>query len=183
MTGQARVRRLDSAEVEVFRPQFIGLYREVYAEPPYHEGEEHVAAYVDRFVEESARPGFTLVIAEIKSELVGYAYGHSLHPDEWWPDADYEPDQVKGRSKFTVIELAIRKPHRGQGIGTALMKALLTGRPEELATLCSNPAAPARRIYQYWGWQPVARAHPAGIPPMDILILPIRTEQAKDWTL
>ena len=172
MTGQPRIRRLGSADLESYRPQFIDLYREVYAEPPYLETEEHVAAYVERFANESAQPGFALVVAEIDADLAGYAYGHSFPADEWWSDADHEPVEVKGRTKFAVIEWAVRKPYRQQGIGAALMRTLLAGRPEDFATLCSNPAAPARQIYQRWGWRPVARAYPPGIPPMDVLLLP-----------
>lgn len=182
MTGQPHIHRLGSADLQRYRPHFVDLYREVYAEPPYLETEEHVAAYMQRFAEESFRPGFSLVIAEIGTEVVGYAYGHSFPADEWWPEADYQPIQTKGRAKFAVIELAVRKPHRGKGIGTQLMKTLLDGRPEELATLCSNPAATARQMYQRWGWQPVAIAHPTGIPPMDVLVLRLREATHPDTT-
>jgi GNAT superfamily N-acetyltransferase len=174
VTGEPHIRRLGSADLQRYRPLFVDLYREVYAEPPYLETEEHVAAYEQRSAEESCRPGFALVIAEIGTEMVGYAYGHSLSADEWWPEADHEPVEAKGRTKFAVIELAVRKSYRGRGIGMRLMKTLLDGRPEQLATLCSNPAAPARQIYQRLGWRPVAIAYPPGIPPMDVLVLPLR---------
>lgn len=174
MTGEPHIRRLGSADLQRYRPHFVDLYREVYAEPPYLETEERVAAYVQRFAEESSRPGFALVIAEIGTEVVGYAYGHAFSADEWWPEADHEPIATKGRTKFAVIELAVRKPHRGKGIGAQLVTTLLDRRPEHLATLCSNPAAPARQIYQRWGWQPVAIAYPPDIPPMDVLVLRLR---------
>lgn len=174
MTGQLHIRRLDAADLPRYRPYLIDLYREVYAEPPYLETDEHVAAYIQRFAEESSQPGFALVIAKTDTEVVGYAYGHAFPADEWWPDTDHEPIETKGRTKFAVIELAVRKPHRGQGLGTQLMTALLDRRPEHLATLCSNPAAAARYIYQHWGWQPVATAYPPGIPPMDVLVLQLR---------
>jgi len=169
VTDQIHIRHLDSAHLQRYRPHLVDLYREVYAEPPYLETEEHVAAYVQRFAEESSRPGFALVVAEVSTEMVGYAYGHSFGADEWWPEADHEPIDAKGRTKFAVIELAVRKPHRGRGIGTQLMNTLLDGRPEHLATLCCNPAATASQMYQRWGWQPVAIAYPTGIPPMDVL--------------
>lgn len=176
MTAQPHIRHLSTADLDSYLPKFIDLYREVYAEPPYLETEEHVTAYVERFADESSQPGFSLVTAQIDAELIGYAYGHSFGPDEWWPDTDDEPTEAKGQTKFVICELAVRRQHRGKGIGTALMKTLLDGRNEDLATLCSNPAAPARRIYQRWGWRPVARAYPANIPPMDILLLPLRQQ-------
>jgi GNAT superfamily N-acetyltransferase len=182
VTGQPRIRRLGLADLESYRTRFIDLYREVYAEAPYLETEEHVAAYVERFADESARPGFALVVAEVDSDLVGYAYGHSFPTNEWWSDADHEPVEVKGRTKFAVIELAVRRPYRRQGIGADLIRTLLAGRPEKFATLCSNPAAPARQIYQRWGWRPVARAHPPDIPPMDVLLLPLQTHESTAMT-
>jgi GNAT superfamily N-acetyltransferase len=174
------VSRLDHAEVTRRAPEFIDIYREVYAEPPYHEGDNHVAAYASRFAEESNGPGFTLVAAEASRELVGYAYGLTLAPHEWWTDADHEPAQVHGRAKFAVMEFAVRKAHRGRGIGTALMTALLADRPEPFATLCANPAAPARRIYHRWGWRPVALARPPDIPTMDVLLLHLRQPETID---
>lgn len=174
MTDQTHIRHVDAADLDSYRPRFIDLYREVYAEPPYFETEEHVTTYIERFADESARSGFALVVAETDTDLVGYAYGHSFPAGEWWHEADHEPVEVRGRAKFAVIELAVRRSYRGRGVGTALMKNLLDGRPEELATLCSNPAAPARQIYQRWGWRPVARAYPPSIPPMDVLVLPLR---------
>ncbi|GAB3805981.1 GNAT family N-acetyltransferase [Micromonospora zhanjiangensis] len=171
MNAQLCVRRLGPADLRRYRPRFLDLYREVYSEPPYSETEEHVAAYAERFVEESARSGFAVVVAESGTELAGYAYGHSFAADDWWQDADQEPAETKGCTKFAVMELAVRRPCRGRGVGTRLMGALIDGRPEQLATLCSNPAAPARQIYHRWGWQPVAVAHPPNIPPMEILVL------------
>ena len=68
------------------------------------------------------------------------------------------------------LEFIVTRAERGKGIGTALMTALLADRPERYATLCANPAAPARRIYQRWGWRSVATVHPPTMGAMDVLL-------------
>lgn len=159
--------------------EFAELYREVYAEPPYYEGEEHVAAFLERFADELRSLGFSLVAAETDGELVGYAYGLSFEPDQWWDDSDPQPAELRGYPKFAVMEFVVRKQHRGKGIGRALISALLTDRTEPFATLCANPAAPAHQIYRHWGWRLVGRAHPPDIATMDILLRPLRSDDAR----
>lgn len=173
------LRQLTREEGAQRSAEFAELYREVYAEPPYHEGEEHVAAFLERFADESRGLGFSLVVAETDGELLGYAYGLSFEPDQWWDDADPQPAEVRSHPKFAIMEFVVRKQHRGQGIGRALMSALLTDRTEPFATLCANPAAPARQIYRHWGWRHVGRAHPPDIATMDILIRSLRSEDVR----
>ena len=62
------VRLLTPAEVARRTDEFVDLYRKVYAEPPYHEGEEQVAGFVERFAVESGDPGFTVVAARTVAE-------------------------------------------------------------------------------------------------------------------
>jgi GNAT superfamily N-acetyltransferase len=111
------------------------------------------------------------VAAELGEDLVGYAYGIPFAADGWWTEADHEPAEVHGRPAFAVMEFIVRRDHRGRGVGTALMAALLADRSEPYATLCANPAAPARQIYHHWGWGAVALAHPPQLPPMDVLLI------------
>jgi GNAT superfamily N-acetyltransferase len=166
------VRLLTPAETSRRTGEFVDLYREVYAEPPYHEGEEQVAGFVERFAAESGNPGFTVVAAEDGGGgLVGYAYGVAFDPDQWWDDADTYPPGLRGLSKLAIMELAVRAPLRGKGIGTALMAALRRARPEPCWTLCAHPASVARRIYDRWGWRQVTYARPPGMPVLDVLIL------------
>ena len=142
----------------------------IYSSPPYREGAEHVAAFVARFRAETAAEGFALVAAERSGRMVGFAHGVSCGPDGWWRDADQEPEEIRGLATFAVLEFIVTRAERGKGIGTALMTALLADRPERYATLCANPAAPARRIYQRWGWRSVATVHPPTMGAMDVLL-------------
>lgn len=165
------IRQLDRAESTRRSDEVVQLYGEVYAEPPYNEGPEQQAGYVDRLRDESASPGFELVVAEDAGKIIGFVYGLTLASDQWWPQAlTPEPTFTRGQPKYMVCEFVVKKEHRGRGIGGHLLSSLLSARTEPWATLCSNPAAPARQIYQRWGWEKVDTADFPGLPPMDILV-------------
>lgn len=165
--------RLDRDEVQRRAMKIVELYRRVYAEPPYLETEEHVVDFINRFEEQLTRRGFTLSAAEDNGVMIGYAYGVTFGRDEWWSDADPQPAETVDKPKFAVMELVLEKSYRGRGLGSRLMRALLTSRVEPYATLCANPAAPARQIYRHWGWRQVGQARPPGIPTLDVLLRPL----------
>jgi GNAT superfamily N-acetyltransferase len=153
-----------------------GLYAEVYAEPPYCEGEEHVNQFVERFAEEVRRPGFSLAAALHGQSLIGAAHGWTMGPGKWFSSPTNEPPvDVRNVPKFAIMEWMVRKPYRGSGIGRHLLDLLLAKRPEPFAILASNPAAPARQIYEKWGWRRCGGYKPKLMPPMDILALPLST--------
>ena len=166
-TGTDVILRLD---------EFIDLYRQVYAEAPYEETDDDAAAFGQRLSDEMRRPGFSLVGVIDDDVVVGFAHGYTFGPDQWWKAADSTPPQVHGQNKFAVMELIVRKDHRGQGRASQLMRTLLSDRAEPYATLCTNPAAPARDIYRAWGWQQVARTpwRPT-FPGMDVLLLRLQS--------
>jgi GNAT superfamily N-acetyltransferase len=154
--------------------EFVDLYQQVYAEPPYEETPDDAIAFSHRLTSEAHRPGFALVAAVENDTIIGFAHGYTFEPEQWWKAADTTPDEVHGLSKFAVMELVVRKDHRGQGVASELMRALLTDRAEPYATLCTNPAAPARAIYRAWGWRQVARTpQRPTFPGMDVLVLPL----------
>lgn len=157
------------------------LYAEVYADPPYNEGPEHVAQFRRWFREQLRQPGFRLARAVDGGRLVGAAYGHTMPAGEWMePQADEPPQHLLDAPKLTIPEWMVGKPYRGQGVGRRLLAMLLDGRPEPYAILASNPAAPARRIYERMGWQQVGMIRPKLIPPMDVLVLPLPAGSISD---
>ncbi|MGA4730142.1 GNAT family N-acetyltransferase [Micromonospora taraxaci] len=161
-------------------PALVRLYAVVYAEPPYAEGPEQVAAFADGLSAETERPGFVLVVADDDDALVGAAYGWTMTAGRWWTRADIEPpDDLRSASKFAVMEWVVHPDRRGTGIGGELIRRLLDGRPESWATLASNPAAPARAIYQRAGWQQVGRSAMSDGTPMHLLVLPLPAAPAR----
>ncbi|MCX5066341.1 GNAT family N-acetyltransferase [Micromonospora lupini] len=164
----------DAGSATAVFPALVRLYAVVYAEPPYAEGPDQVAAFAAALPGEARRPGFTLVVADDVGELVGAAYGSTMAAGRWWTRADVEPPgDLRGVDKFAVMEWAVRLDRRREGIGAQLLRRLLDGRPEQWATLASNPAAPARAIYQRAGWQQVGGSAMPDGTPMHLLVLPL----------
>src|SRR5207248_11309031 len=85
-TGHQMIRymHMDSAEA-VAR---IGHLREVYAAvfslPPYNEAPEMADKFVGWNHEESGHAGLDLVAALDDDRLVGFAYGYTMTPGDWW---------------------------------------------------------------------------------------------------
>lgn len=158
--GQDAARRLDA---------FLAAYKEVYAEPPYNEGLRDVAEFIDHYQAHTQRPGMRLILATEGSNVVGFSYGYYLAPESrWWknlqdvtlPDTETWED---GRRTFVILELAVRKAWRRQGIAETLHSHLLEGVSAQRATLTVRPepeAAPARAAYRTWGYHCVGISHP-----------------------
>lgn len=153
--------------------EFTALYRQVYAEPPYCEGDADAAAFAERFADEQTWPGFALIAAQTDDRLIGFAHGVTFPATSWWSSAGPEPDETRNQPKFAIMELVVAPDHRRHGIASKLLATLLQDRPEPYATLCSNPVAPARGIYRQWGWRQVSQAHPT-IGAMDVLLMDLR---------
>jgi ribosomal protein S18 acetylase RimI-like enzyme len=133
-----------------------------------------------RFRVHTRQPGFVLVAARSGGYLIGYAAGMPLRAStSWWRQVTTTlPEQVTteypGRT-FALVELLVRGSWRRQGIGRSLHDLILTGRPEERATVVVPPTATAAQAaFQNWGWHKVARAtSPAALPASDVLITAI----------
>ena len=169
------------SDVARIAPELGELYAEVYAEPPYEWGAEHVRLFLERLEALRHEPGFALLTAEA-DQLVGFVLGVTLLTNtSWWSDlvAPLPPDVTEewpGRT-FAVLELLVRAGWRGRGVGRALHHRLLSGRHEERATLTALPEAkPAQAAYARWGWQRIGqRRNPLpGSPVFDILLKRLR---------
>jgi hypothetical protein len=98
----------------------------------------------------------------------------------WWQNlvAPLQADVTRewqGRT-FAVVELLVRARWRRQHMAQRMHDLLLTGRPEERATLTVLPAAEAaQRAYTSWGWQPIARKRNPlpGSPVFDVMLRPL----------
>jgi GNAT superfamily N-acetyltransferase len=174
----AVLERLDGDQAATILDELTGLYREVYAEPPYEWCDEHAALFRERFDGQRQAPGFALVTARVGGELVGFTFGVTLRPSTpWWqnlvqPLPEAVTHEWEGRT-FAVVELLVRAPWRRQHIGQRLHDRLLDGRGEERATLTVLPAAEAARAaYDRWGWDVVGqKRNPLpGSPVFDVRV-------------
>ncbi len=158
--------------------EYSGLYRQVYAEPPYEWGDEHVTLFRERFEVQRQQDGFTLVEARAADTLVGIGFGVTLQPTApWWQDlltplSEDVTREYPGRT-FAVVELLVRAPWRRRHVAKTIHDLLLADRPEERATLTVLPAAAAAQAaYHQWGWQTVAqKRNPLpGSPVFDVMV-------------
>jgi GNAT superfamily N-acetyltransferase len=170
---------VDASQAPALVDELADLYAEVYAEPPYNEGEEHVARFAQHYLDETTRAGFGLVIAVDNDLVAGAVHGWTMAAGQWFNRPITEPPaEIKNAPKFAIMEWMVRKRYRRAGIGRHLLDVILTGRPEPYAILASNPASIARRIYDKLGWHYCGSTEPAFMPSMDILALPLTPNPA-----
>jgi len=107
-----------------------------------------------------ARDGFRLALALDGHAPVGFAYGYTGQPGQWWTDnaATVLPPEVAGSwlgGHFEVVSLGVLPQVRRAGVGRALMRALIEGLPHErlLLMTTSDAADPARQLYASEGWR------------------------------
>jgi ribosomal protein S18 acetylase RimI-like enzyme len=153
------------------------LYAEIYAESPYNEGPKEVASFASGWSRTIDQRNFRLIIARRADEPIGFAFGVQLRvKTKWWKGAltplpDHITTEYPGRT-FAIIEIAVRRPYRRQGIGRRLHAHLIAELSEERITLLVRPEAPApQRAYLSWGYQPVGQIRPFPTAPVyDVMI-------------
>jgi ribosomal protein S18 acetylase RimI-like enzyme len=169
---------LDGTQAATHRDELQALHAEVYAD-------DDAGRFARRFRVQLRQPGFVLAEARSGGYLVGYAAGMPLRTaTSWWRGLTSPlPDEITaehpGRT-FALVELLVRASWRRQGIARTLHDLILSGRPEERATLTVPPAATAaQHALRNWGWRRVGRTrdpdHPEdpGSPISDVLVIPL----------
>lgn len=166
--GVVRLVQHTGAETLAGLDALADVYDEIYAEPPYNSGPLFTrSAFLSRTRAQAPTPGFTLITAEDSDEaLAGFSFGLPFGRRWWGGEATTPPEELKNATKFAVIELLVRQPFRGSGLGRDLMTALLAERPEDYAMLTSVPEAPAHTMYERWGWHKVGTVQPTATAPV-----------------
>ena len=114
-----------------------------------------------RIPRHARRDGFRFVGAfEPRGRLVGFVYGYTGGPGQWWHDkvaAGLDPETRAtwlDPAHFELTEIAVDPPYQGRGIGSRLHDAVLEGLPFEralLSALADN--APVLDFYARRGWR------------------------------
>jgi ribosomal protein S18 acetylase RimI-like enzyme len=158
-----RCELLDGQRAAEHEGELRELYREVYDAEP------------GKLRTWLRQPGAVVAEARHGDYLVGYASGMPLRQStSWWkeittPLPDGVTSEHPGRT-FALTGLAVRASWRRQGIAWELHDLILSGRPEERATLMVEPTAgPAQKAFLTWGWRKVGRTR-SGPRVMDVLI-------------
>ncbi|MCY0931885.1 GNAT family N-acetyltransferase [Streptomyces sp. H27-H1] len=181
--GAIAIERMDGSVAVNAEDEFRLVYAEAFAEPPYNETEDDVAAAFHRFPAQTRRQAFRAALARAGGgEPVGVAYGCPLSADTgWWdeltvPVAD-DMRREDGSRTFGLMELAVRGPWRGQGIARGLHETLLDGIEAERVLLNVHPASKAASAaYRAWGYRKVGEARPwgTGADLHDVMLLDLR---------
>jgi ribosomal protein S18 acetylase RimI-like enzyme len=106
------------------------------------------------------RDGFRLARAYDHDRLVGFAYGYTGQPGQWWTDnarAVLAPEVADAwlGGHFELVSIGVLTDARGTGTGRRLIRAVLDGLPHERLLLMTteDAADPARRLYAAEGWR------------------------------
>lgn len=148
--------------------------------------EDHRAAM---WLEHTRRRGWQAVAVvesdQVDNPLVGIAYGYCGAPDHWWQQqvtlglrrqGHADPDIARlMTSYFELTELHIAPRAQGRGLGEALARRLLAGRPEA-NVLLSTPEINgednrAWRLYRRLGFTDIIRGHHFAGDPRAFAIL------------
>lgn len=173
MTTAITYRQLDGPQAREAATALKPVYAAVFSQPPYNEGPDRHEAFVGWVLSESQHPGFDMHLAYGHDQPIGFVYGYTMPPGEWFRGADHPPPpEVKNAAKFAVMEWAVLPQHRHHGIGATLIRSLLDPRPERWAILTVNPATDAYTIYERAGWRHIASTRPSRTwPAMSIMLL------------
>ncbi|MFE7131704.1 GNAT family N-acetyltransferase [Streptomyces sp. NPDC057638] len=182
LSTEVTIERLDGPAAVGAEGDFRRVYAEVFAEPPYEEGEEEVAVSFRRFRAQCRADSFAGAVARgADGEPVGMAYGRALGHDAVWWDHLTVPvaaamRREDGRRTFGVMELAVRAPWRRRGVARRLHAALFQGNGAERALLnVHQDNAAAVAAYRAWGYRKVGESRPwAGADLHDVMVLELR---------
>jgi ribosomal protein S18 acetylase RimI-like enzyme len=139
------------------------VYAEAFAAPPHNEPREAVDRFRDSLARHARLPGFRTAVAWAPgADLVGFGYGHTSLPGQWWHDraAAVLAPEARGwlEEPFVIVDLAVRPRCRRQGIGGSLLDLLLEEQPHAAAVLSARgDDAGAQRLYHGRGWQEIGR--------------------------
>ncbi|MCC3769011.1 GNAT family N-acetyltransferase [Streptomyces sp. UNOC14_S4] len=176
------IERLDGPAAVRAEEAFRLVYAEAFAEPPYCETADDVAAAFRRFRSQTRKPAFRAALARTgDGEPVGMAYGYPLGPETgWWGQLIRPvPDDMRredGRRTLGLMEMAVREPWRRQGVACRLHESLLDGAEVERVLLNVHPdSAAASAAYLAWGYRKIGEARPwEGADLHDVMLLDLR---------
>ncbi|WP_049571017.1 GNAT family N-acetyltransferase [Streptomyces sp. SBT349] len=159
------LRRLSRWQAETEREDLGDLYAEAHQDAP---GTRPLTrdGFLRHFVDHDVQqPDFDLVVAGDPA-LVGCAYGFRAdRGGRWWDSfvgVPLEIDELTvARQVFVVAGLMVPARRRREGIATRLGDRLLSRSTAALSLAVLSPGnAPARGLYQSWGWSKAGQLTP-----------------------
>ena len=152
---------LQPADLDPYIDRIVAVYDRAFREPPYN----HSGAAADGFREALSAhrtyPGFEAILLLEDGRLLGFVYGHTNRPDQWWYRQIAPALRPKLRTgafddAWVIVELAVDPDARRRGYGRQLLEASMEGKPHRWAVLTTMVAeSPAVRLYDGEGFQPL----------------------------
>jgi GNAT superfamily N-acetyltransferase len=138
----------------------------------------------------AGHPSFRALIARAvpAGPAIGFAYGFRGAAGQWWYDTVRSAlTTVAGPAAamswlsdcLEIAELHVHDRHQRKGLGSRLLMAIASGRPERTALLSTpDRESPARRLYRRVGFADLVTGYsfPGGSPPYAVMgaVLPLR---------
>jgi ribosomal protein S18 acetylase RimI-like enzyme len=151
---------LAPAEAIQAAPELAAVYLSAFGAPGYDEEPARAEQFAtEQIPTHSEREDFKLVVSRDAGKLTGFAYGFTGHRGQWWSDRvaaavtpELADEWIGGH--FEVVELAVIVEAQRQGLGAALMTALMADLPNRRALLTTYvDDRPAPRLYRRLGWK------------------------------
>jgi ribosomal protein S18 acetylase RimI-like enzyme len=129
------------------------------------------------YARHASHPGFRAFGAFEGAGLVGFAYGASCRPGQWWFDQIRSPLHAAGYGAwiddaYAVTELHVLPAYHGRGLGLELLTRLLGG-VENPTTLLStyDHDTRARRLYRGLGFADLITGFRFGASPQGYALM------------
>jgi ribosomal protein S18 acetylase RimI-like enzyme len=112
----------------------------------------------ESYLRHTTYPAFASVGAMRGSELVGFGYGHTDAPGQWWHDQIAAAMVGAGHEawltgSFVLVELHVHPDFQGRGLGRTILTRLLDERGEPRTMLSAHDSETrARRLYRRLGF-------------------------------
>lgn len=166
------IARLDSGEFRDRLPEALGVYVDAMGYPP-----QVIRSRAPAWMEHSHRDGWSGVAAfdaprrrllgNTRGPLVAICYGYRGSPGQWWYEQVRRGLIEQGRELpadyVELTELHVSPRYQGRGIGTALLRQFLEGRPEQTVLLSTpevhDEANGAWRLYRSLGFTDELRSY------------------------
>lgn len=144
--------------VAPFEARMANIYGDAFSGPPYSQGTKGKRAFARRFPGHARNEGFRCLVAEDDGEILGFAYGFTNRPGQWWHGQIAPAMEEAGLSAwledaFALTELAVASGARGRGVGAMLHDGILENLPHRRALLSTHrERTVARDMYDRRGW-------------------------------
>lgn len=137
----------------------IAVYGDAFALPPYSDPARGADVCERIRHDHSRRPGFRALVALLDDgEIAGMTYGYRGIRGQWWHDtvAREIPRAMSDewlKDSYELVEIAVAPEHQGEGIGSALIRELLTSCKEQTCVLSTRADSKAHNLYSRLGFQ------------------------------